>query len=110
MASKERLKMKQSDRAKQFAPFAALKGFEEALRSKEKVVVRHHSLSEEEMDELNTAIHKVKFGDMVLAKYYDEDECIEIRGVVSRIDIDAKIIKIVNVKIDFKDLCYLDYD
>lgn len=31
-------KMSPSDRAKQFLPFAALKGYEEALRAKEKEV------------------------------------------------------------------------
>ena len=32
---KNRPKMSQADRAKQFMPFAALKGYEEALRRKE---------------------------------------------------------------------------
>lgn len=32
----ERTKMKQSERAKQFAPFDALKGLQESLRKKEK--------------------------------------------------------------------------
>lgn len=108
MASKNRLKMKQLDRAKQFAPFAALKGFEEALRAKEKVVLAKRDLSEEEMDALNNAINTVCFGDMVIARFYQGDECIELQGVVSRIDIDAKIIKIINTKIMFEDLYYLE--
>ena len=33
--------MSQTDRAKQFMPFAALKGYEEALRKKEKIVVKY---------------------------------------------------------------------
>ena len=42
-----RAKMSQADRAKQFMPFSALKGFEEALREKEKLVVEKICLSEE---------------------------------------------------------------
>ena len=37
--SNKRSKMKRSERAKQFMPFAALKGYEEALRKKEHKVV-----------------------------------------------------------------------
>ena len=42
-----RMKMSQADRAKQFMPFAALKGYDDALRAKEKVVVPRKELSEE---------------------------------------------------------------
>ncbi len=39
MSSSVRQKMSREDRAKQFMPFAALKGYEEALRAKEHIVV-----------------------------------------------------------------------
>jgi len=39
--------MSREDRAKQFMPFAALKGYEEALRAKEKIVVPKVELSED---------------------------------------------------------------
>ena len=39
--------MSRQDRAKQFMPFAALKGYEEALRKKEKITVPKAELSEE---------------------------------------------------------------
>lgn len=35
----ERPKMSRAERAKQFMPFAALKGYEEALRQREKEIV-----------------------------------------------------------------------
>ncbi len=40
MENKKRPKMSRLDRAKQFAPFAALKGFEEALAKKEEEIRR----------------------------------------------------------------------
>ncbi len=42
-----RHKMCREERAKQFMPFAALKGHMEALRAKEKIVVSRQELSEE---------------------------------------------------------------
>ena len=48
-----RVKMSREERAKQFMPFAALKGYEEALREKEKVMVPKVELSEEREAELN---------------------------------------------------------
>ncbi|MBP5660197.1 MAG: hypothetical protein J6X08_02560 [Lachnospiraceae bacterium] len=51
-SDKFRPKMSREDRAKQFMPFAALKGYEEALRAKEKEIEeaaldRHAPLDEE---------------------------------------------------------------
>ena len=40
-------KMSREDRAKQFMPFAALKGYSEALRKKERIIVPRRELSEE---------------------------------------------------------------
>jgi hypothetical protein len=48
----ERPKMSREERAKQFMPFAALKGYEEALREKEREVAereKKEQLSDEEV-------------------------------------------------------------
>lgn len=108
MAEKTRLKMRREDRAKQFAPFAALKGYEEALRARERVIVAEPKLSEDDRNELDRLINQVEFGNVVKVKYYINQEYLELSGIVSRIDIDARIIKIVNTKIDFKDIYYLE--
>ena len=47
MDSNARPKMSMSNRAKQFAPFDALKGFQEALRKKEKTPIPKKELAEE---------------------------------------------------------------
>ena len=46
------------NRAKQFVPFAAVKGYEEALRAKEKIVVEKIELSEEKKEELDSKLHQ----------------------------------------------------
>ena len=92
------------NRAKQFVPFAALKGYEEALRAKEKIVVEKRDLSEEKAVELDYKLRQLKKNDIVKVVYFNKDEYIQLEGMVSRIDKDARILKIVNTKIAFDDI------
>lgn len=100
----ERIKMSRQERAKQFMPFAALKGYPEALRKKEKIVVPKASFSEEFMEELDRRLRAVRKNDMVTAVYYHDGEYLKVTGMVSRIDPTARVLKIVNTKIAFDDL------
>ena len=99
-----RPKMTKEDRAKQFMPFAALKGYEIALREKERVVVPKSELSEEYKEELDYKLRQVEKKDMVTAIYFHKDEYVKVTGVVSRIDETARVLTIVNTKIAFADL------
>lgn len=92
------------NRAKQFIPFAALKGYEEALRAKEKILVEKIELSEEKKAELDFKLHQIKKNDMITVVYFYKDEYIKLEGMVSRLDIDGRILKIVNTKIPFEDI------
>ncbi len=97
-------KMSREDRAKQFMPFAALKGYPDALRKKEKIVVPKVEFSEEYQEELDRKLRQVKKNDIVTVVYYCKDEYLKLTGMVSRIDDTARILKIVNTKISFEDL------
>ena len=98
------MKMSQADRAKQFMPFAALKGYDEALRAKEKVVVPRAELSEEMAEELDRRLHQIQKNDVVTVVYYDKEAYLRVTGMVSRLDMDARLLKIVNTKIPFDDI------
>lgn len=104
MGNKVRTKMSREDRAKQFMPFAALKGYEEELRKKEKIVVPKIELSEERKDELDRQFMKIRKKDIVTAVYFCRGEYLKVTGMVSRIDTDARLLVIVNTKIPFEDL------
>ena len=69
-----RPKMNREERAKQFMPFAALKGYPEALRKKEKVVVPRAEVSEEYAEVLNRKVKKVKKNDMITVIYFSKGE------------------------------------
>lgn len=96
--------MEMENRAKQFIPFAAVKGYEEALRAKEKIVVEKIELSEEKKVELDFKLQLIKRKDVISAVYFCKDEYIRLEGMVSRLDTDARILKVVNTKIPFEDI------
>lgn len=99
-----RPKMSREDRAKQFMPFAALKGYTEALRKKEKIVVPKVEFSEEYAEMLDRKLRQVKKNDVITVVYFCEHEYLKKTGIVSRIDETARVLKIVNTKIRFEDI------
>ena len=64
-------KMDRAQRARQFAPFAALKGFEEALREKERIIVPKVELYEEKKAEIDSILRNKKKQDK-MADCYNE--------------------------------------
>lgn len=100
----ERTKMSREERAKQFMPFAALKGYPDALRRKEKVVVPKTELSEEYREELDRKLKLVKQNGIATVVYYEKGEYLQVTGMVSRLDETARVLKIVNVKIPFENI------
>lgn len=99
-----RPKMSREDRAKQFMPFAALKGYSEALRKKEKIVVSRAEVSEEYAEVLDRKLRKVKKNDIITVIYFSNGEYLKKTGMVSRVDETARVLKIVNTKIGFDDI------
>ena len=74
------------DRAKQFLPFDALKGFRKALEEKEKIYENKKDLSDDYFHNLDIKIKNVKKDMNVRIKYYHDLEYIETTGVVKKID------------------------
>ena len=74
MASKTYPKMDRGNRAKQFMPFDALKGFREALREKERIIVPKRELSKEQKNELDYKLHQIHKMDIVTVEYFQNGE------------------------------------
>lgn len=110
MGSKIYPKMDRRNRAKQFMPFEALKGFREALIEKERIIVPKRELSEEQKAELDFKLHQIRKMDIVTTEYYQNGEYVQITGVVSGIDKNSRVLKIVNTKISFDDISNLQGD
>ncbi|WP_408072638.1 hypothetical protein [Butyrivibrio sp. JL13D10] len=93
--------MPRADRASQFQPFAALKGFEEALKERERIEVEKIELSEEALDYLDYQLSLLKVGDMVSIIYYDYGAYVQKTGLISNIKKDAKYLTVVTTDISF---------
>ena len=96
--------MSLSNRAKQFMPFAALRGYYTEIRKKEIVSKEKRELTEEKARELDEEVVKLKKGDMVSVIYYREGKELRATGLISQIDLTLKSITIVKNKINFKDI------
>lgn len=98
--------MPTADRAKQFAPFAALKGLPEALAEKEKIRVPRHIVSEDMAEEINRAITELKPGMIVTVVYYNEQEqeYLQLTGAVAKLYEYERILQIVKTKIKYDDI------
>ena len=92
------------NRAKQFMPFDALKGLQDALRLQEKIIENKIELGEDIEIELNKKIYSLVRGDNVTIKYFYGIEYIETSGIVKKVDEINKNIELFNTKVDFDDI------
>ena len=76
------------ERAKQFLPFDALKGLQEALREREKQLeyVERVELSDEEIEKLSEKLQMLEISSWVRVKYYCNKMYKEICGNVKIVD------------------------
>lgn len=111
-------RMKVEDRAKIFAPFAALKGYEEAITAKQKIIVPRMELSEESKEYLDLQLGKMEQllakgqHPIITAVYFhkdkvsDEDggEYIQFTGMVAKFDKTSRILQIVEKRLRLDDI------
>lgn len=81
-------------RAKQFLPFDALKGLQEALREKEIEYEEKRELAEDPLNELNNKFNQIENGSYVTIKFYKNGKYSEIKGSVTNIDYIKKKIQL----------------
>ena len=96
--------MSNADRAKQFLPFDALKGFYKMVRRSEFVIEDKVYLDSDGINELLFKLNQVKKGMMVEIKYYLNDHYETKEGLVSQIDYFHKTITLVKTKIYIEDI------
>jgi len=96
--------MKQSDRAKQFLPFDALKGFFQIIKDNEYKEDNRIYLSDELLEELDVLMHSLKRGDLIEVKHYEDNHYILTTGMLGLIDIEHRRLQVVKKKINFDDI------
>ena len=99
-----RMHMSNSQRAAQFAPFAALTGYGDMIEASNIIYDTRKELSEDELDELNRCINVLKKNDTIKVVYFDSGYYKELTGKVTRIDLYEKTIRIDDLTIRLMNL------
>lgn len=99
-----------ADRAQQFMPFAALKGYYDLIRQRERVVQPKHELTDEEALELSGKLARLERREMASIVHYDGEAYVTTRGLVSDIDLAGRTVTVVRTRIAFDDIVDVETD
>lgn len=111
-------RMRIEDRAKIFVPFAALKGYEEAIAAKQKIVVPRIELSEESKEFLDLQLGKLECllmngqHPIITVVYFqtsndsieEAGEYIQYTGIAVKLERTSRILQIVEKRIHLDDI------
>lgn len=105
----ERMKMSRSDRAKQFAPFDALKGLHDALKIKEYEHDRivKGELQEEQIREISKKLLSLRPRSLVKLTFFEDGHDKEMCGSAKLI-IDENVLKVERKKVKLDDILDLE--
>lgn len=96
------------DRARQFMPFAALRGYYDLVHAKEVVPEPRRPLADDEARALDGIIANLVRGDVVRCRYYEDGGYRVAEGVVSQIDLTFRDLWIVRRRIPFSTIQSLE--
>lgn len=100
--------MNRQDRAKQFMPFAALKGYEEALKEREKRTEPRIVLGEDGAEELDRKLRSLSIGNSVRIRHYRRRCYAVTEGTVEDIMYDKRQLKVGKEEIKYEDIADID--
>ena len=106
MGKKPMGRMAVSERAKQFMPFKAVLGLDEALERKrlELGIVERRELSEEELAKLDEKFKAISVGDTIIITFFTDEGYKSPCDKVTEIDLNNRFIKLGEKKISFDDI------
>ena len=102
--------MTDAQRAKQFAPYAALTGFGDYIRSMETETAERVFLGEDAQEALNRDLQRLRIGDMVTIRYYNGQAYTQTSGAVRRLCPEEGTIMLDRVYIDLADIVAVKVD
>ena len=93
-----------ADRARQFLPFAALQGYYDLVRDRERVCEERREMGDELAEELSRKLARLERGEVVTLTYYDGSAYVTTTGVLTAIDEVARRLVVVRTPVSFDDL------
>lgn len=105
--SKNHPQMSLENRAAQFAPFAALVGYSEAIEESQEYKEEKIILAKDKKDELEEKLHRLNKGNVIEIKYYsmNKKKYLIYKGTIKQIDkVEKRIVFINRDSIQIKDI------
>ena len=98
--------MPPSRRAKQFAPFDALKGLQDAIAAKQKRPEPRRELSEFMKEQISHALSELQKGQQITVVYYSDREqtALQLTGTVAKVDACHQILLVDQIPIAFSEI------
>lgn len=117
-------RMSLENRAKIFMPFAALRGYEEAIAAKQKIVVPRMELSEESREYLDEKLKEIEAQlaagrhPVTAIVYFEKDgnsaegdgEYIQFTGMVAKLDRNLRILQLVERRFPLEDIFSIEIE
>ena len=100
--------MNHAERAKIFAPYAALKGFENFISVMDREKIPRVLLGEDAQEALDRQLRQLCPGKQIRVVYYLNGHDVEARGALRRIDLDARRLLIGGLKIPLEDILNIE--
>lgn len=97
-----------ADRARQFMPFAALKGYHEMARSREWRPEERREVTPEAARELSQTMGALRKGDVVRVVHYEDGAYVATVGAMSEVIETKGILVVVRKSISFEDVYALE--
>ena len=97
-------KNSKAERARQFMPFSALRGFEELIKQQVREATPRRELSEYEAEQLSLKMQGVENGMLVRVTYYDGDAYVTTEGMVSEVDLSLRFLRVIKRQIKLDDI------
>lgn len=107
-------RMSRADRARQFMPFAAVSGVQEANAGKEALLLPRPVMSEDQAAQLDAALCRLHPGDRVQVRYFlaspmsDLGVFASISDTVHKLDEVHQVLKLENIRIQLEDILALE--
>lgn len=96
------------DRARQFLPFASLRGFDEALERHLEKPEEKRELCAEDKEHISYVLNEINKRDMVKITYYEKNRYVTKRGMVSEIDYTRHFLRVIKDKVYFGDITEIE--
>ena len=96
--------MSSRGRAKQFAPFAALRGLENTLNAENRQPPVRRGLAEDVLEELNRSLLALREGDEIFVEYWAGESLVRLSGFFRSLDPDTRKLRLYGKVIPLDDI------